>query len=108
MDVFSFDRENNVIRAKRYGLGGNRHFHLTPVKIAVGEDYALQTSLRSIQDWISYNAENNLYEKSTWTLKNDIVKVSDKGIVSGLQSGSAVVFAQDRLGNREFFNVIVE
>jgi predicted MPP superfamily phosphohydrolase len=108
IDVFSFDLEKKIISAVRFGLGGNRIFHLSPVEIAVGKTTELPTSLSPTDQWVSYNAEGNLYKKSAWTIKNDIVSVSENGRVTGLQRGTAVVFARDSLENREFYNVLVK
>ncbi len=108
VDVFFIDRISNTIKAVRVGVGGDRTFHLKPIEMNVGESKALTTELDLAKKWYSYNTSGNSFEKTGWTLMNDIVSVSNDGTVIGLREGSAVVLVQNELGNREIYNVIVK
>lgn len=107
IDVFSFDLKNQLVRVIRIGVGGNRLFHLTPVEIGIKERKTFSISLKGNVKWFSYDAYGNSYKKGKWTLHNNVISVSENGIVIGNTVGDAVLMAQDEFGNREIFNVKV-
>lgn len=107
VDVFSIDLEQRIVQTIRIGVGGNRKFHLDPIEINVGDCVSVSISLDSFVKWYSYNASGNNYKDGKWTLNNDVISVSENGCVTGESIGEAVLMAQDKLGNREIFNVKV-
>lgn len=108
-DGVCIDKNKENISFIRFGVGGNRFFHLQPVRFKVGEEVLLNISQKGDAfTWHSYNSSGNSYANWVWTLSNTIVAVDGQGVVSGIVPGEAVVLNMNERGDKEFYNVIVE
>lgn len=108
-DGVCVDKSKEKISFIRFGVGGNRFFHLQPVRLKVGEEALLNISQKGDAfTWHSYNSSGNSYANWVWTLSNTIVAVDGQGVVSGIVPGEAVVLNMNERGDKEFYNVIVE
>lgn len=108
-DGVCIDKNKENISFIRFGVGGNRFFHLQPVRLKVGEEALLNISQKGDAfTWHSYNSSGNSYANWVWTLSNTIVAVDGQGVVSGIVPGEAVVLNMNERGDKEFYNVIVE
>ena len=105
-DCVTIDRRKRLVKNYRIGIGGNRYFHTKPILLNIGRFKRIKTSFVKKVEWYSYNANGNKYN-GMWTLYNNIVNVSQDGIVYCRKAGEAVVLAVDAKGNKEFFNIIV-
>lgn len=108
-DAVCIDKDKGSISFIRFGVGGNRIFHLTPIYLKVGEE--LEVGITQKGDsftWHSYNSSGNVYSDGIWTLKNDIVVINDQGVVKGLNKGEAIVLNMNEKGDKEFYNILVE
>ena len=111
MDVVTV-KGNEKILFQRIGIGYDRDFNLNPITLSVGGTRQLSTSL-AVVSWVSNDcarSENNRFNPSnnTWSYSSNICSVSSSGLVTGLASGEAFVFADDANHNKEFFYIKVE
>ena len=108
-DGVCIDKDKENISFIRFGVGGNRFFHLRTIKLKVGEERLMNITQKGKDfTWHSYNSSGNSYANWVWTLSNTIVAVDGQGIVSGIVPGEAVVLNMNEKGDKEFYNIIVE
>ena len=110
-DCVCIDKKHENISFIRVGVGGNRFFHLQPIKLKVGEERIINISQKGEEyTWHSYNSSGNKFDDNLrfWTLHNTIVSIDNQGVVKGIAPGEAVVLNMNEKGDKEFFNIIVE
>ena len=108
-DHIVLDKETGDIFCERIGAGGNRVFRSAIINLAISGTTALSSSLSGQLTWGSYDNDTDWYDGSYTTPAvpvNTRVSVA-AGIVTGVASGQAVVYAKDANGNREFWNIVV-
>lgn len=106
------DKGNGDVYVTRIGGGFDRIFRAEKKIVAVNGTLSLTTTLSGEVIWDSYNNDTDWYSGSMSaptpaTPTNTRVSVNN-GVVTGVASGQAVVYAKDADGNREFFNIVVE
>lgn len=108
-DGVCIDKNKENISFIRFGVGGNRFFHLQPVRLKVGEEALLNISQKGdVFTWHSYNSSGNSYANWVWALNNIIVSIDNQGVVKGVAPGEAVVLNMNEKGDKELYNLIVE
>jgi hypothetical protein len=123
-DCVHVDSANRSLHFTRIGGGGNRTFHLDPIRVRVGETadfnspaFGFSTSQLSAFQlrWACYDADrvgisphpDNRWQKSIRYF-DDVAKISPDGVLSASKPGECVVLATSPDGTREFFAVVVE
>lgn len=108
-DCVCIDKDKENISLIRFGVGGNRYFHLQPIRLNIGEERLINATQKGKDiTWYSYNSSGNSYNDGAWILNNTIIAVDNHGMVKGQQPGEAVVLNMNEKGDKEFYNVIVE
>lgn len=108
-DCVCIDKEKENISFIRFGIGGNRLFHLQPISLKVGEGRLINTTQGGKEiTWYSYDSSGNSYINGRWNLNNTIIAVDNHGMVKGQQPGEAVVLNMNEKGDKEYYYIIVE
>ena len=94
-DTMQYNKQNKEIIAYRFGAGNDRYINLGADNISIGETTTLTTKLSGTITWTAYSLSNA-----------NIASVSD-GVVTGIAQGNATICAQDEVGNKEFFGIVV-
>lgn len=98
-DCFCINPNGKTIHAYRIGYGYDRHFHLEPIILSVGNTKKVKSKLKGTLSWTipmnkGYDGFKPLSVKS--------------GILKGIKEGSTTVVARDSKGNKEYFNITVQ
>lgn len=108
-DCVCINKDKDNISFIRFGVGGNRYFHLQPIRLKIGEERLINTTQEGKEiTWYSYNSSGNSYSDGVWNLNNTVIVVDNYGVVKGQQRGDAVVLNMNEKGDKEFYNIIVE
>ena len=107
VDLCKYDNENNVFSFFRFGCGGDRFFHLTPIKMSVGDSIKLPSTLKMAKHFTAYDSDAKWRDK-VWILNCDVVAIDDGGLITAKNIGESTVCAINAKGNIEFFDVIVK
>ena len=121
-DCVHVDSANHALHFTRIGGGGNRTFHLDPIRVCVGETFDFTNSkltnsptLNSPPLWACYDSDRvslSTYPDNKWQklirYRNDVAEISPEGVLTAKKPGECVVLATAPDGTKEFFAVTVE
>ncbi len=113
VDVVSIDLDNSRIEMHRYGGGYNRNFNLTPIRMAVGETFKLESNLGRVYKWTLYDADG-IHAKVWTNWENDAYYTNryatlEEDTVTAVRRGDAVAIATDEISKtREYFYITIE
>ena len=130
-DAVHIDLANHALHFTRLGGGGNRTFHLDPVRVKVGETFRFRlggTGVPPVQEangqnarsptlsppvrWACYDADRvgvSPHPDNKWQKRyryfNDIAEISADGVLTAKKTGECVVLAIEPNGDKELFAV---
>lgn len=107
VEVCKYDEKQNVFAMFRIGYGGDRYFHIIPVKMKVGEEKKLEIRYIAPVSYGCYSSKSE-YKSKQWTLYDDVLNVNSEGLVIAKNVGESIVYARSAEGIMEFYDVIVE
>ena len=116
------DSANHALHFTRIGGGGNRTFHLDPIRVRAGETFDFTNSkltnsptLNSPPLWACYDSDRvslSTHPDNKWQklirYRNDVAEISPEGVLTAKKPGESVVLATAPDGTKEFFAVTVE
>ena len=120
-DCVHIDLAANTLHFTRIGGGGNRTFHLDPIRVKAGETLDLSATqvgrdLRARRcRWVCYDADrvsvsphpDNKWQKR-YRYYNDIAEITPDGVLTAKKAGDCVVLATTPDGGKELFAVRCE
>jgi len=114
-DAIHVDRGRNALHFTRIGGGGNRTYHLDPLRAKAGEPMRLKAAKRMGDvTWGCYDADRvssrknpaNKYQRF-YSYFNDVADISDDGVLTVKKPGESVVLATSASGDKEIFTVMI-
>lgn len=110
IDCFCLSPDRSLIDAVRIGAGHSRTFHRQPVTLSLADPTPVMLTLsrldpKKVVRWGSYDALGYTCANDVWHPSDHLLTVSPSGLIHLQQTGSAVVYAVDRKGDKEFFHI---
>lgn len=118
LEAVTINATKDIISFHRIGLGFDRHFHIGEISIEAGETQTLSAEKITADKWTACdedihtpacllsNNQTAVDSDYDWPYDDNVATISD-GVVSALEPGDAIVFAEDENHNKEFWHVKV-